>query len=73
MATRLEAIHASQFSTFLFAIHHMAVKAEEDTRASSQTVLLLVKCDNKKRMLNQETRKSAKPSNQSFFEQNEMG
>jgi hypothetical protein len=38
----LENIHAIQFSIFLFAIHHMAVMADEETRESKIGVLLLV-------------------------------
>lgn len=43
MATILLKIQAIQFSTFLFAIHHMAVMAEEDTIESNTGVLLSVK------------------------------
>ena len=43
MATILLKIQAIQFSTFLLAIHHMAVIAEEDTIESSTGVLLSVK------------------------------
>ncbi len=38
----LEKIHASQFSIFLFAIHHIAVTAEADTNESRMGVLLFV-------------------------------
>ena len=42
MATILENIHAIQFSIFLFAIHHIAVIAEEETSESKMGVLLFV-------------------------------
>jgi hypothetical protein len=38
----LETIHAIQFSIFLFAIHHIAVTAVDETKVSKIGVLLLV-------------------------------
>lgn len=42
MATILLNIHASQFSIFLFAIHHMATTADAETKESRIGVLLSV-------------------------------
>ncbi|HOS98216.1 MAG TPA: hypothetical protein PLU54_11235, partial [Deltaproteobacteria bacterium] len=59
MATILLTIHASQFSIFLLAIHHIAVTADPETNESKNGVLLLVKCFNAKKRTIQDTKKNA--------------
>ena len=73
MATRLDAIQASQFSILRLAIHHMAVMALEDTRESRMGVLLLVKAARTLYRSAHDTRNSPSPSRRSAPEHQEMG
>lgn len=63
MATILLNIQASQFSTFLLAIHHIAVMAEADTSESSRGVLLSVKRSSTHQISIQKPAKKAMPVN----------
>lgn len=67
MATILEKIQASQFSIFLFAIHHMAVMADEETSESRMGVLLSVIPCKIKYMEIQKNKKNPEPVNSSFL------
>lgn len=65
-------IHAYQLSILRLAIHHIAVIADEETRASPTTVLLSV-FDNISNKINKEPKKNPNPITHSFFEQKEIG
>ena len=60
MATILLKIQASQFSIFLRAIHHMAVKADAETNESNTGVSELVR---KFKIINKTAQAMMKPEN----------
>ncbi len=67
MATIFDAIHASQFSIFRLAIHHIDTIAVADTSESNTGVLLSVSCVS---VINTNAHAAAKrpiPSHNSFF------